>query len=430
MTAQLNTAGHMEVGGVDLVELAYQHGTALYVMDEAHLRHCLQSYRSELTANWPNSVVAYASKAFICKAMCKLVAEEGGWLEINSGGELAIALAAGFDASQTVMHGNNKTERELAEAIGAGVGRIVVDCFEELERIQQIAAERGLIQKIQLRIKPGVVAETHSHIITGAEDSKFGFGINDGWAEQAVQIALQSPNLELCGLHCHIGSQIFALDCYEQAVEVLFRLIGNLRKKIGYLPSELNLGGGVGIAYLVGQQAPEIAGFVKTVTGAIARQAARLGLTQTDIRLFIEPGRSIVANAGVTLYTVGAIKELTGIRTFVAVDGGMSDNIRTCLYDARYECLIADRAGEPRDALVTVAGKHCESGDVVAIDSSIQSPEVGDTLVVLATGAYNQSMASNYNKQPRPAVVWLVDGKVREVIRREEYADLLSCDVG
>jgi len=430
LTSQINAAGHLQIAGVDLVDLAHQEGTALYVMDEAHLRQQLRAYLDSLAETWPASAVAYAGKAFTCQAMVKLVEQEGGWMEVNSGGELAISLAAGFPAERIIMHGNNKTERELTEAIEAGVGRIVADCFEELERIQHLAAARELIQPIQLRIKPGVIADTHSHIITGGEDSKFGFGIADGWAEQAVQQALQSENIELKGLHFHIGSQIFAFDSYVDAIKVLFSLVEMLQAKLAYTPQELNLGGGVGAAYRVEQQLPDIGAFIHMVTVAIASECQRINIKPADLKLFFEPGRSIVANAGVTLYTVGSIKELEGIRTFVAVDGGMTDNIRTALYDARYECLIANRAGQPRDALVTVAGKHCESGDVVMIDGSIQQPQVGDILVILTTGAYNQSMASNYNKQPRPAVIWLADGQARTVVRREEYQDLLSCDVG
>jgi diaminopimelate decarboxylase len=429
LTTTINEVGHMAVAGVDLVELAKTEGTALYVMDEAHLRSQISAYLTALEARWPNYVVAYAGKAFTCKAMVRLIGEEGGWMEINSGGELAITLAAGHPAANIVMHGNNKTERELTEAIDAGVGRIVVDNFEELERIQRIAAERGLIQKIQLRLKPGVIADTHDYITTGAEDSKFGFGISDGWALDAIEKAIAAENIELMGLHFHIGSQIFAFDSYVETVRVFFNLIEELRESVGYTPGELNLGGGVGSVYRVEHQMPSIEGYIQLVTDAVAEQCARVGMAKKDLTLFFEPGRSIVANAGITLYTVGSIKELEGIRTFVAIDGGMSDNIRTALYDARYECVIAERAGQPRDAIVTVAGKHCESGDVVMLDASIQTPQVGDTLVVMTTGAYNHSMSSNYNKQVRPAVVFLADGQARVVLRRETYEDLMACDV-
>jgi diaminopimelate decarboxylase len=427
--ASLNGLGHMTVAGVDLVELAHKEGTALYVMDEAHMRSVIRSFSDALAANWPKYAVAYASKAFTCKAMCRLVESEGGWLELNSGGELALAMAAGFPIERTVLHGNNKTERELAEAIEAGVGRIAVDCFEEIGRIQRLAAMHRAVQKVFLRIKPGVVADTHSHIITGGEDSKFGFGIADGWALDAVERCIAAANIELVGLHFHIGSQIFALDSYVQTIEVMFKFIELLKESTGFVPSELNLGGGVGSAYRHEHRPPTVEGFIELVAAAVGEQCQRIGLDREALALFFEPGRSVVANAGVTLYTVGAIKELEGIRTFVAVDGGMSDNIRTALYDARYECLIADRAGQPRDAIVTVAGKHCESGDVVMIDAAIQRPQVGDTLVVMTTGAYNHSMSSNYNKQVRPAIVWLADGEARVVVRRETYADLMACEM-
>jgi len=430
LTAGINEEGHMTLAGVDLVKLAETQGTALYVMDEAHMRDQMQSYISAFEKNWPNFAVAYAGKAFTCKAMVKLVSEEGGWIEINSGGELAITLAAEHPAEKIVMHGNNKTPLELEEAIRAGVGRIVVDNFEELARVQAIAADYRCVQKIHLRLKPGVIADTHSYITTGAEDSKFGFGITDGWALHAVEQAVAAPNIDLMGLHAHIGSQIFSFDSYVSTIEVLFRFIEVLKESTGFIPSELNLGGGVGSVYRVEHKMPSIEGFVELITSAVGAQCDSLGLARESLRLFFEPGRSIVANAGITLYTVGSIKELEGIRTFVAIDGGMSDNIRTALYDARYECVIADRAGEPRDAIVTVAGKHCESGDVVMLDASIQTPQVGDVLVVMTTGAYNHSMSSNYNKQVRPAVVFVADGQARVVVRRETYDDLMATDLG
>jgi diaminopimelate decarboxylase len=421
---------HLEIGGVDCVALAHRCGTALYVMDEAQMRASLRAYLEAFAARWPNFEVAYAGKAFLCKAMCQLVAEEGGWLDVSGGGELAIARAAGFDPAHIIVHGNNKTLDELRDAVGAPAGHIVADNFEELTRIEQLATFAERIQPVLLRIKPGIVADTHDYIRTGGEDSKFGFGLSDGWALRAFEQAFNAGHLDIRGLHFHIGSQIFDYDSYEAAVEVLFDFIAQLRESYGWLPRVLDLGGGVGVAYQATDKPAGIEAFVETLTAAVRKQCARLDIAEDKLKLIVEPGRSIVANAGVTLYTVGSIKELEGIRTYVAVDGGMTDNIRTALYGAHYECAIADRADAPRDALVTVAGKHCESGDVVAIDASVQQPRVGDVLAVFTTGAYNQSMASNYNKQPRPAVVWLRDGEVREVIRRETYDDLMRCEVG
>ncbi|MDR1714137.1 MAG: diaminopimelate decarboxylase [Coriobacteriales bacterium] len=425
-TAELRD-GHLWIGGVDTVALAAQFGTALYVMDEAHIRGQLREYLTQLREHYPTADVAYAGKAFCCQAMCRLVAEEGGWLDVSSGGELACAQAAGFPVERVVVHGNCKTPLELWAAIEAGAGLIVADCFEELERIDRVAGELGVIQPILLRLTPGIIADTHEYMQTGAEDSKFGFGIGAGAALAAVEKALQAPGIALKGYHIHIGSQIFAFESYQRAIEVLLDFAAGVRDATGFTPEVLDLGGGVGVAYQADDQPGSIAAFASTVTAALCQQLAAHDLPEP--RLLVEPGRSIVANAGVTLYTVGVLKDLPGIRTWVAVDGGMSDNIRTALYDAHYECLLANKADQPRSTVVTVAGKHCESGDVVAIDASLQPAEPFDILAVCTTGAYNYSMASNYNRQVRPGVVWVQDGQAREVLRRETYEDLLRCEV-
>ncbi|MDR2107911.1 MAG: diaminopimelate decarboxylase [Coriobacteriales bacterium] len=425
LTAELRD-GELYVGGVSTVELAREFGTALYVYDEEHIRERLATWLRELRAVLPQADVAYAGKAFTCKAMVRLLAEAGAHLDVSSGGELAIALAAGFPAERVVVHGNNKSERELTEAIEAGAGLIVVDCFEELERVNRLAGGRGVVQPILLRIKPGVVADTHEYIRTGAEDSKFGFGLSDGAALQAVEQALALPHCDLRGLHAHIGSQIYALESFAETLRVLAAFLAELRASTGFVARDLNLGGGVGIAYLADDEPPQIAQFA-----AIVAETLKAACREHDLplpRLLVEPGRSIVAGAGLTLYTVGSIKKLLDLRTYVAVDGGMTDNIRVALYGARYESVIASRADAPRDALVTLAGKHCESGDVVAIDASLQSPRVGDVICMFATGAYGHSMASNYNRQVRPGVVFVRDGRAREVLRRETYADLLNCE--
>jgi diaminopimelate decarboxylase len=419
--------GHLWIGGVDTVELARGFGTALYVMDEEHIRTQLRNYLEWTRYHWKDVDVVFAGKAFICKAMCRLVAEEGCYLDVSSGGELAIALAADFPPEHIVSHGNNKTIRELTEAIEAGVGRIVVDSFEELVRIDRLARERGVRQAILIRVTPGIVADTHEYIQTGAEDSKFGFGLRDGVALKAVEEAAQLAGIDFRGLHMHIGSQIFALNSYAKAIEVIVHFMDEIRTETGCIVSELDTGGGLGIAYGVPDEPSTIKQFGKVIVDDIKEHCEEHALPVPHI--MVEPGRSIVANAGVTLYTVGTIKHIPDVRTWVAVDGGMTDNIRTALYDAHYEPTIANKADRPRDTVVTVAGKHCESGDVIVVDTPLQAAEDGDILCVFATGAYCQSMASNYNKQVRPGVVFVRDGKARLVVRRETYEDLMRCDV-
>jgi diaminopimelate decarboxylase len=419
---------HLYIGGVNMVELAHQYGTALYVMDEEHIRTQLRNYLEWTRYHWKNVDVVFAGKAFISKAMCKLVAEEGCCLDVSSGGELAVALAAGFPAERIFAHGNNKTIRELTEAIEAGVGRIVVDSFDELARIDRIALERNIKQPILIRVTPGVVADTHEYIQTGADDSKFGFGLNDGLAMQAIKEAIALPGIDLKGLHIHIGSQIFVLSSYAKAIEVIVHFMEDIREKTGCVISELDTGGGLGIAYGVPDQPSTIKDYGKVIVDDIKEHCEDHGLPVP--RILVEPGRSITANAGVTLYTVGTIKAIPNIRTYVAVDGGMTDNIRTALYGAHYEPVIANKAGQPRSTLVTIAGKHCESGDVVVVDTPLQEAEIDDILCVFATGAYCQTMSSNYNKQVRPGVVFVKDAQARLVVRRETYADLLTCDLG
>ena len=419
--------GHLHIGGVDMVELARREGTALYVMDEAHIRKQLRDYLEWTRYHWKNVDVIFAGKAFMTVAMCRIVDEEGCCLDVSSGGELAFARAAGFPLERVFAHGNNKTVQELTECVELGVGRIVVDSFEEMERISAIASARGKKQSILVRVTPGIVADTHVYIQTGAEDSKFGFGLRDGLAMQAVKRALELPGIDLAGLHMHIGSQIFALQSFAKAIEVIVGFMGDIKHETGYEVRELDTGGGLGIAYGVPDQPATIKDYGKVVVDDIKERCEEHGLPVP--RILIEPGRSVVANAGVTLYTVGTIKAIPGIRTYVAVDGGMTDNIRTALYDAHYEPVVANKADQPRSTVVTIAGKHCESGDVVVNDTPLQEVEVGDIVCVFATGAYCQSMSSNYNKQVRPAVWMVRDGEARCVVRRETYEDLLKCEV-
>lgn len=420
--------GHLWIGGVDMVKLAEEAGTALYVMDEATIRTQLSDYVKWTQFHWKDVDVVYAAKAFMSLAMIKLVEEEGCCLLCASGGELAYAKRANFPMSRVQVHGNNKTPAELTECVEAGVGRVVVDNFDELERLSAIAVERGTSQPVLVRVTPGVEADTHDFIMTGSEDSKFGFGLNQGLAMEAVKRAVALPGIDFDGLHMHIGSQIFALHSFAKAIEVIVQFMHDIQAETGVAVRMLDVGGGLGVAYGAPDEPSTVKEYGKVVVDGIKEECERHGLAVPHMA--VEPGRSIVANAGVTLYTVGTVKEIPGIRTYVAIDGGMSDNIRTALYDAHYEALIANKADQPREMVASVAGKHCESGDIVVNDAPLQHPEVGDVLCVCATGAYCQSMSSNYNKNVRPGVVFVRDGAWRFVIRRETYDDLMKCEVG
>lgn len=420
--------GNLHIAGVDMVKLAREAGTALYVMDEGQIRKQLSDYRRFMSAHGENIDVIYAGKAFLSKAMAKLVAEEQCSLDVSSGGELAIALAAGFPAERIYSHGNNKTVEELAECLDAGVGHIVVDSFEELERISRLALERNTEQAVLLRITPGVKADTHDYIRTGAEDSKFGFGLKEGLALKAVQRAIETPGINFRGLHMHIGSQIFALQSFAAAIEAIAGFMETIKSEIGAEIEVLNTGGGLGVAYGVPDQPSSIEDYARVVVEGIKLACESRGLKVPCVA--VEPGRSVVARAGVTLYTVGTIKQIPGVRTYISIDGGMTDNIRTSLYQAHYEAFIANKADQPRTTTATIAGKHCESGDIVVSDGPLQETEIGDILCVATTGAYCQSLSSNYNKQVRPGVIWVKGGDWRWVVRRENYADLLHCDVG
>lgn len=421
-------AGYLSVGGVDMVSLAREAGTALYVMDEEQIRHQLREFRRWTTYHWRDVETVYAAKAFMCTAICRIVAQEGCMVLCASGGELAVALAAGVPANRIQVHGNNKTSAEVEEAVAAGVDRIVADSLGELERISAVALQRGVTQPVLLRVTPGIKPDTHGYIQTGQEDSKFGFGLNHGLAMEGVRRAIELPGVEFGGLHMHIGSQIFALQSYSKAIEVVVDFMRQVGEETGHAVRDLDVGGGIGIKYGHADEPSTIQDFGKVVVDGIKEECERHALAVP--RILIEPGRAVVANAGITLYTVGTIKEVPGIRTYVAVDGGMTDNIRPALYGARYECLVANKADQPRTEIVTVAGKHCETGDLIARDTPIQPVESGDILAVCATGAYCHSMSSNYNKQVRPGVVFVRDGRWRWVVRRETYEDLLHCDVG
>jgi diaminopimelate decarboxylase len=403
------------VAGVDLLSLVEEHGTPVFVYDEDHLRRRCQ----EAVAAWGRGV-AYASKAFLCRAMARLAHEEGMSIDVSTGGELHVALAAGVPADQLVLHGNNKSDAELLRAVEVGVGRIVVDSFDEIARLERMAISSKSRPKVLVRVTPGIEAHTHEYVRTGQDDSKFGFGLASGAAAEAVgRLSGAGSVVELVGLHVHIGSQIFAVASFEKAMAIL----GEFFLPLG-LP-ELCLGGGLGVAYVEGEVGPSITEWAAAVRSAAA--AAGLG---PDIRLTAEPGRSIVAAAALTCYTVGTIKEIPGVRTYLSVDGGMSDNPRPVLYGSGYEALLVRAADAARPRTVTVVGKHCESGDVIVRDAQVpEDVAVGDVLATPVTGAYGHSMASTYNKVPRPPVIFVRDGTARVVVRRETFDDLMALDL-
>jgi diaminopimelate decarboxylase len=409
-TATIDAVGRLSVGGVDLLDLADHVGTPLFVYDEAHLRaRCREAVASF------GEGVAYASKAFLCKAMAALAYEEGMHLDVATGGELHVARAAGVPPSHLVLHGNNKSVDELRRARELGV-RIVVDSFDELDRLDALHTEDGRQARVLVRVTPGVEAHTHEYVMTGQVDSKFGFGVARGDALRAVERARRSPSTELVGIHAHIGSQIFLVRSFEKAVDVLAGFVRPLDV------DELCLGGGLGVPYVTGEEAPTITEWAETL-----RTACRAaGITA---RVTAEPGRAIVAAAGLTLYRVGTIKHIPRVRTYVAVDGGMSDNPRPVLYGSGYEAFLPRATSAERPFQVTVVGKHCESGDVVVRDACLPTDlGVGDVLCTPVTGAYGHSMASNYNKVPRPPVVFVREGEAQVVVRRETLDDLLRLD--
>lgn len=427
-TQTVNDKGHLVVGGCDAVELAREFGTPLYVMDEAFIRQNARAYLQAFRERWDRFAVAYAAKAFFCTAMAALAHQEGLHLDVASGGEIATALAAGVPAERLFFHGNNKSPDELALAVASGVGRIVVDNLYELSLLRAEAARQGARPRIYLRLTPGVSAHTHHYITTGQLDSKFGIPIETGDALAAVREALRAPEVELVGLHAHIGSQIFDLNSFRVAAARMMAFCAAVRRETGWTCSELDLGGGLGVRYTAEDDPRPIEELVAVLTEAVAEQAAALDLPLP--RLVVEPGRSIVGEAGVTLYTVGAIKEIPGVRTYLAVDGGMNDNPRPALYQARYEVVVANRMRAERVRRVTVAGRACESGDILVHDADVAADvEPGDVLAVLVTGAYNYSMASTYNRFPRPAVVFVQDGRAEVVVRRETWDDVRAHDV-
>lgn len=424
----INEKGHLTIGGCDTVSLAEKYGTPVYVLDEGAIRNTCKSYVNSFEKHYGgNGLALYASKALSCKALCEIVKQEKMGLDVVSGGELYTALKSDFPVEKIHFHGNNKTYDELCLAVDSNVGRIVVDNLTELETLDRICDDRGKTQKISMRIKPGVDAHTHDFIRTGQIDSKFGFALETGEAMDAVIRAIELKNLELTELHCHIGSQIFDIEPFVTAAEIMMDFIKDIKEKTGYTVTELNLGGGFGIKYVHTDNPTEYDNYMNAVSRAIHSKAHEYGLPVPFV--YIEPGRSIVGEAGITLYTVGAVKKIPGVRTYASVDGGMCDNIRYALYQSRYTVLTANKANVEPDTVVTVAGKCCESGDLIQENVKVAEVVPGDIIAVLSTGAYNYSMASNYNRIPKPPIVLVNNGEDRLIVKRESYDDIIKNDL-
>jgi diaminopimelate decarboxylase len=416
--------GVMRLGGLDVRDLASRHGTPSYICVERDFRTRCRDHRS---AFGDDTDIYYAGKAFLCRAVARWVDEEGLSLDVSTGGELAVALAAGFPAERILVHGNNKSPAELAAAVDAGVGRVVVDSDMEIARLASVAEKAGVRQKVYIRVTVGVEAHTHEFIATAHEDQKFGFSLASGAALEAARRVLMLPSLELVGLHSHIGSQIFDTAGFEVAAHRVVGLLAAIRDALEVTLAELDLGGGLGIAYTSADDPADVADTAKQLRAIVERECAAAGLPTP--RLAVEPGRAIAGPGGVTLYEIGTIKNVDGIRTYVSVDGGMSDNIRTALYDADYTVVLASRASDAEPMLTRIVGKHCEAGDIVVRDAWLPSDVApGDLLAVAATGAYCRSMASNYNAVPRPPVVAVADGTSRVLLRRETVDDLMALD--
>lgn len=425
---KVNESGRLEIGGCDCAALAEKYGTPLYIMDEDYIRSVCRAFRQTIAQTYGAGNMAYASKAFSCKAIYNVMKQEGTCIDVVSGGEIYTASAAGFDMSKAFFHGNNKTDAELDLAMRAGVGTIVVDAADDAERINEYAKKYGKVQKVLVRVNPGVEAHTHSYIQTAKVDSKFGFAIKSGAAEVAVRQAAGMSNLKFAGVHCHIGSQIFDRSAFALAVDVMTDFIKKLQED-GISVDVLNLGGGFGVHYT--DEDPkynvgEYCDYVKLLTQTLSDCVERKGIKKPEF--IIEPGRAIVGEAGVTLYTVGAIKDIPGVRKYVAIDGGMTDNIRPALYEAKYEAVLANRANEKPEEVVTIAGKCCESGDIIIKDIALPKVRRGDLLAVFTTGAYCYSMASNYNRNTIPPVVFVRGGKSGYAVRPQTYEDLTRLD--
>lgn len=422
----INGRGHLEIGGCDAVALAREFGTPLYVMDEALLRRTCRAYVNEFRGRINGVEVAYAGKALLTTAICRIMQQEDLGLDVASTGELHTAMEAGFPPERIKLHGNFKRDELLEMALDCDIGRVVADSLSELERLAEVAARKDKTADLLIRVGPGIKTQTHSYIQTGQVDSKFGLSIGSGAAMEGIKLALSLPNLSLRGIHCHIGSQLFGLDSYGRAVEMMLEFVAQVRAETGWVCEELDIGGGLGIAYTPEDAPPTVAELAGMICGALKAGVAAHGLPMP--RLILEPGRSIVGPAGTTLYTVGPVKHIPGVRTYVSVDGGLSDNPRPALYEAEYTAVLANKADRPATAPVRVAGAHCET-DTLIPEITLPPVEEGDIMAVLCTGAYNFAMASNYNRFRRPAMVLVADGKADVIVERETLADLVAHDV-
>ncbi len=421
----VNDKGHLVIGGCDAVELAKEFGTPLYLFDEASLRQKCAEFKQEFSQRYADSLVIYACKAFINKALLAIFKEEGLGLDVVSAGEISVARSVDFPLSKAYFHGNNKSAEELGLALEWGVGRIVVDNFHELKMLAEIARERGKKPDILLRISPGVEAHTHKYQVTGAVDTKFGFPMVQGG--EAVASAMSMPELNLLGLHFPIGSGFFEVEPYQQAIDIILGFAAEMKRKNGFELRELGVGGGFAIQYVVGSPAPPISAYAQAIASSVTGRCQDLKLALP--RLIIEPGRSVVGQAGVALYTAGVVKDIPGVRCYVSVDGGMADNIRHALYGAKHEAVVANRMSEDDAGKVTIAGKFCESGDVLIEDIALPPVAAGDIIAIPDCGAYCLPLGSNYNASLKPAVVLVKDGKARLIRRRETLDDLTRCDL-
>lgn len=425
-TQRVNESGNLEIGGVDATRLAAEFGTPLYVMDEAALRSRCREYLTAFRARYSRVEVSLAGKAFMCAGICPLIEEEGLNLDVASGGELFTALRGGFPVERITFHGNNKSEEELRMALEARVGHVVVDNFSEIDRLTELASGLRRRQPVLLRVAPGIDPHTHRRISTGQVDSKFGFSAGDGSVITAVRRVREIRGLDLRGIHCHVGSQLLDTECHEASIAVMVDVLAQIHRETGLELEELNVGGGLGARYLEEHRPPTVDEFAEVTTRVLKERLEATGLKPPILAL--EPGRSLVAEAGTTLYTIGAVNVIPGVRTYVAVDGGLSDNPRPSMYDARYSVLVANRADREPDRTVTVSGKHCET-DTLFPDVRLADPQPGDVLAVQTTGAYNFTMASNYNRLPRPAVVLVNEGRAELLVRRETYEDMVARDL-
>ena len=436
--SEIGSDGHLRLGGCDATELAAEYGTPLYVYDVHTIRTMCRDFAREFSSRYPDTRVLYASKAYLGPAMARLVAEEGLGIDVVSGGELAVARSVDFPPEDVFFHGSNKSPAEVGEALDYGIGRFVVDSFHELEMVDAMARDRGIVQPVMLRLSPGVDAHTHAKTTTGILDTKFGFPVSTGDAEEAVRRAMAADNLDLTGVHIHLGSPIFALEPFAVGIEAVLTFLAPMCAPLcadGLDLRDFSPGGGFAVAYVRDRLPPPVSEYADVITRSVKSRCRELGLPEP--RLLIEPGRAIVGRAGVALYTVGAVKDIPGLRRFVSVDGGMGDNIRPALYGARYEAMLANRAApiaadesSRAEQTVRIVGKYCETGDILIEEVVLPSPRTGDLVAIPASGAYGMSMAGNYNLNPRPAVVMVEDGRSRLVRRRETYDDLMASEIG